>query len=153
MLLILRSTITISWCLFLVLDTNNLLFWLYIHVPATIAFCFVVARITKCRKYSLLLPSSVIGERNGGVVALELKLVVSLTMPSDSAEIAVPSERVMASFNDVLVSGNDVVTSGSDVLLMSTKVVSLLFRSPYVVPLFENSIRTLNKTQNVKYHT
>jgi hypothetical protein len=47
----------------------------------------------------------------------------------------------------------DVVTSGSDVLLMSTKVVSLLFRFPSVVPLFENSIRTLNKTQNVKYHT
>jgi hypothetical protein len=46
--------------------------------------------------------------------------------------------------------GNDVLTSGSDVLLMSTKVVSLLFRSPYVVPVFENSIRTLNKTQNVK---
>jgi hypothetical protein len=45
-------------------------------------------------------------------------------MPSDSAEIAVPSERVMASFNDALVSGNDVLTSGSDVLLMSTKVVS-----------------------------
>ena len=146
MLLLLRSTITISWCLFLVLDTNNLLFWLYIHVPATIEFCFVVARITKWRKYSLIFPSSVIGERNGGVVSLELKLVVSVTMPSDSAETAVPSERVMASFNDVLV-------SSSDVLLMSTKVVSLLFRSPYVVPVFENSIRTLNKTQNVKYHT
>jgi hypothetical protein len=40
---------------------------------------------------------------NGGVVSLELKLVASVTMPSDSAEIAVPSERVMASFNDVLV--------------------------------------------------
>jgi hypothetical protein len=90
---------------------------------------------------------------NGGVVSLELKLVASVTMPSDSAEIAVPSERVMASFNDVLVSGNDVLTSSNDVLLMSTKVVSLLFRSPYVVPVFENSIRTLNKTQNVKYHT
>jgi hypothetical protein len=50
----------------------------------------------------------------------------------DSAEIAVPSERVMASLIDVLVSGNDVLTSSSDVLLMSTKVVSLLFRSPYV---------------------
>jgi hypothetical protein len=37
----------------------------------------------KCRKYSLLLPSSVIGEWNGGVVSLELKLVVSVTMPSD----------------------------------------------------------------------
>jgi hypothetical protein len=97
-----------------------------------------------CRKYSLLLPSSVIGEINGIVVLLELKLVVSVTMSSDSAEIAVTSERVMASFNDVLVSGNDVLTSSSDVLLMSTKVVSLLFRSPYVVPVFENSIRTLN---------
>ena len=86
-------------------------------------------------------------------MALELKLVVSLTMPSGSAEIAVPAESVMVSFNDVLVFGNDVVTSGSDVLLMSTKVVSLLFRFPSVVPLFENSIRTLNKTQNVKYHT
>ena len=95
MSLILRSTITISWCLFLVLDTNNLLFWLYIHVPATIEFCFVVSRIPKCQKYSLLLPSSVIGERNGGVVALELKLVVSVTMPSGSAEIAVPAESVM----------------------------------------------------------
>jgi len=85
-----------------VLDNNNLLFWLYIHVPATIVLCFVVARITKCRKYSLLLPSSVIGERNGGVVALELKLVVSVTMPSGSAEIALPAESVMISFNDVL---------------------------------------------------
>jgi len=136
-----------------VLNTNNLFFWLYIHVPAAIAFCFVVAKITNCRKYSLLSPSSVIGERNDGVVALELKLVVSVTMPSGSAEIAVPSESVMASFNDVLSSGNDVFTSGSDVLLMSTKVVSLLFWSPSVVPIFENSTRTLNKTQNIKYHT
>ena len=86
-------------------------------------------------------------------MSLKLKWVASVTMPSDSADIAVPSERVMAFFNDVLVSGNDVLTSSSDVLLMSTKVVSLLFRFPYVVPVFENSIRTLNKTQNVKYHT
>jgi hypothetical protein len=52
-------------------------------------------------------------------------LVASVTMPSDSAEIAVPSERVMASFNDVLVSGNDVLTSSNDVLLMSTTTVSI----------------------------
>jgi hypothetical protein len=39
---------------------------------------------------------------NGGVVALELKLVVSVTMPSGSAEIAVPTESVMVSFNDVV---------------------------------------------------
>jgi hypothetical protein len=35
---------------------------------------------------------------NGGVVSLELKLVASVTMPSDSAEIAVPSERVYFTF-------------------------------------------------------
>lgn len=85
-------------------------------------------------------------------MALELKFVVSVTMPSGSAEIAVPSESVMASFNDVLPSGNVVFTSGSDVLLISTKVVSLLFRFPSVVLVSENSKRTLNKTRNVKYH-
>ena len=69
-------------------------------------------------------------------MALELKLVVSVTMPSGSAEIAVPAESVMISLNDVLVSGNDVFTSGSDVLLMSTKIVSLLFRFRSVVPVF-----------------
>jgi hypothetical protein len=42
------------------LDTNNLLFWLYIHVPATIEFCFVVARITNAVNTHLYCPSALL---------------------------------------------------------------------------------------------
>lgn len=81
---------------------------------------------------------------------MELRLVVSVTISTGSAEKVVPTEISMASFNDVLISSNDVFTSGSDVLLMLTKAVSLLFRSPSVFPVSKNSKRTFNKTQNAK---
>jgi hypothetical protein len=51
------SLLEVSTSLPEVLDTNNLLFWLYIHVPATIEFCFVVARITNAENTHFYCPA------------------------------------------------------------------------------------------------